>query len=78
MASEKDKLRRTRKAVDMAAHTSNGYYYRVNTDGEAAIYCKRGDTYHGNPELKKAVREIMRHGRETKIFIWQWYLKPIL
>ena len=76
MKDEKKELKKRRTAVDYRGKTSNGYLYHINTAGEVAIYCKRGESFHKSKELRKAVHEILDRGREANFFIWQWYSVP--
>lgn len=76
-ASEKMEKMKKQTRVDYRGKTSNGYYYHINIDGEAAIYCKRGERYQKSKELKKAIREVLDMGRTANYFIWQWYIVPI-
>lgn len=77
MRGEKQQLMKTRKAVEYRGKTSNGYCYYINTEGEVAIYCKRGEKAQKNKELMKAVHEILTKGKDENLFIWQWYTVPI-
>lgn len=76
MKDERKELKKKRTAVDYRGKTSNGYLYHINKEGEAAIYCKKGESFQKSKELRKAVHEILDSGREANFFIWQWYTVP--
>ena len=77
MGSEKRELMKRQKPVEYRGRTSNGYFYHINKDGEAAIYCRHGERYAKSDGLKKAVHEILDGSRAAKRFVWQWYTIPI-
>ena len=77
MPSEREILKKTRKAVDYRGKTSNGYLYHINKEGEVAIYCKKGEYFQKSKELRKAVHEILDTSRAANYFVWQWYQVPI-
>lgn len=77
MIGEKMQMMKTKTRVDYRGKTSNGYLYHINSDGEVAIYCKKGEYFQKSKELRKAVHEILDTSRAANYFVWQWYQVPI-